>query len=255
MIPLRDLRHGCYAVCLAATALTAEAQVQRFESPLERVTVVELFTSHGCSSCPPADEWLRQLSGAPGLWQRVIPLAFHVDYWDHLGWRDRFADADYSRRQRDYRRNGGVSAVYTPGVLVNGEEWRGWYWGRPLPTPDTTPVGRLQLEVAPDGPANLRFFPGPAWSEGELKAHLAVLGSDLESAIGGGENHGRTLKESFVVLAHRTSTVAVATHAWRLSWPAFEPRQGRHAVVAWLSRGEDPTPLQAVGGWLQDADR
>jgi hypothetical protein len=213
---------------------------------------VELFTSHGCSSCPPADEWLRRLGQDAGLWQRVIPLAFHVDYWDYLGWRDRFAASDFSQRQRDYRRSGGLSAVYTPGVLVNGKEWRGWYWGKALPKGAGTQVGRLQLEVPPEGPARLRFSPGPDGKINELQAHLAILGSDLESTIGAGENRGRTLKESFVVLAHHSSTETVAPYTWELTWPALEPAvPGRHAVVAWLSSADDPTPLQAVGGLLR----
>ena len=103
----------------------------------------------------------------------------------------------------------------------------------------------------PEGPALLRFTPGPAWKADHLRANLAILGVDLESRIGGGENRGRTLEESFVVLAHGISTRTAEPNTWRLDWPAFEPQgQGRHAVVAWLSSGDDPTPLQAVGGWL-----
>jgi hypothetical protein len=137
-------------------------------------------------------------------------------------------------------------------MLVNGEEWRGWYRGNPLPKGAGMQVGSLQLEVPPEGPARLRFSPGPDGKINELQAHLAILGNDLESTIGGGENRGRTLKESFVALAHHSSTETVAPYTWELSWPGFEPaEQGRHAVVAWLSRTDDPTPLQAVGGWLR----
>jgi hypothetical protein len=69
---------------------------------------------------------------ATELWQRLIPLAFHVDYWDYLGWWDRFASAEFSQRQRDYRHSGGLGSVYTPGVVVNGQEWRGWYRGESI---------------------------------------------------------------------------------------------------------------------------
>ncbi|MEJ2452899.1 MAG: DUF1223 domain-containing protein [Candidatus Thiodiazotropha sp.] len=247
-----NLLRNCCALCLAASSMAVQAEVQRFESPVERVTVVELFTSHGCSSCPPADDWLRGLSQAPGLWSRLIPLAFHVDYWDYLGWRDRFASAGFSERQREYRHNGALGAVYTPGVLVNGKEWRGWYWGQALPEASPMRIGRLQLEVAPENPATLRFTPDPEWDSDSLQAHLAILGCDLKSPIGGGENSGRTLTESFVVLAHRAASTPVSSHVWQLAWPAFDPiPQARYAVVAWLSRGDDPSPLQAVGGWLE----
>jgi hypothetical protein len=251
MIPWEGLRMGCYAICLAASALSVQAEGQRFESPVQRVTVVELFTSQGCSSCPPADHWLSGLSDHPGLWRQLIPLAFHVDYWDYLGWQDRFASSASSQRQRQYRHSGGLGSVYTPGVLVNGEEWRGWYWGREIPSGERPRVGRLQLDVASPGPATLRFLPDSAWTTHSLQAHLAILGSGLQSPIGGGENRGRTLRESFVVLAHQTVNQPVAEHTWHLRWPDIEASAtARYAVVAWLSDGEDPTPLQAVGGWL-----
>jgi hypothetical protein len=226
--------------------------MQRFESTAQQMTVVELFTSHGCSSCPPADRWLNRLMEADGLWTEVIPLAFHVDYWDYLGWKDRFAAPEYSQRQRNYRHNGGLSSVYTPGMLVNGQEWRGWYWGRPIPEGSEAEVGKLQLELPAEGSATLRFSAGPDWRGSDMEAHLAILGSDLESHIGGGENRGRTLTESFVVLAHRSTTTTSAPDTWDLAWPRFQQSdEGRYAVVAWLSSGGDPTPLQAVGGWLR----
>jgi hypothetical protein len=257
MIPLKPLRYGCYAFCLAAATASAQQPVERFESPVERVTVVELFTSHGCSSCPPAESWLRKLEQSPGLWQQVIPLAFHVDYWDYLGWKDRFADAAFSQRQRDYRHNGSLGSVYTPGLLVNGQEWRGWYWGRAIPHGKPQQVGRLALEGSAEAGLTLRFTPGPDWQATELRAHFAILGNGVNSHIGTGENRGRELQESFVVLVHTDTTDTLAPHTWRLDWPAVEPPQTkRQALVAWLSGPQGPTPLQAVGGWLtKEADR
>ena len=253
MIALKPLRLGCLALSLVVTNVSAQEKPQTFEGPVERVKVVELFTSHGCSSCPPADAWLSRLEHDPGLWQQVIPIAFHVDYWDYLGWRDRYAETAFSQRQRDYRRNGGLSSVYTPGMLVNGREWRGWYRGRSIPGGQPQQVGRLQLEIPAEGRATLRFTPGPDWQAGDLKAHMAILASGVTSQIGAGENRGRELEESFIVLDHETSETAVAPHTWALDWPGLEGRVGeRHAVVAWLSSGTDPAPLQAVGGWLQN---
>ena len=253
---MRPLRSAWLALCLATFPAWGQPPVVSFQSPLERVTVVELYTSHGCSSCPPADAWLRRLEHDPGLWRQVIPLAFHVDYWDYLGWRDRFADAAFSQRQRDYRRSGGLGSVYTPGLLVNGQEWRGWFWGRSLPEGEPRQVGRLTLELPADGDATLRFTPGPDWRSTGLQAHIALLGNGVKSQIGAGENRGRELEESFVVLAHGKSAVSPDAHAWRLELPAVEPLQdGRRAIVAWVSGEKAPTPLQAVGGWLPEAGR
>jgi hypothetical protein len=78
--------------------------------------VLELFTSQGCSSCPPADRYLATLAKDPDL----APLSFHVDYWNDLGWRDPFSDPEYSARQRDYARALGSHRVYTPQLVVNG---------------------------------------------------------------------------------------------------------------------------------------
>lgn len=82
----------------------------------ERLTVVELFTSQGCSSCPQADTLLRELTARPDL----LPLSQHVDYWDYLGWRDPFARAELTQRQRAYARRLGISYVYTPQFVVHG---------------------------------------------------------------------------------------------------------------------------------------
>ena len=82
----------------------------------KRPTIVELFTSQGCSSCPPADAFLETLKGEPG----VVALSYHVDYWDYLGWRDTLGSAEYSQRQYDYAESRGDRNVYTPQMVING---------------------------------------------------------------------------------------------------------------------------------------
>src|SRR5687768_4877869 len=96
--------------------------------------VVELYTSEGCNSCPPADRWLSALKGRDD----VLALAFHVDYWDRLGWADRFADPAHTARQYDKQRGSGARFVYTPQVLANGADWR--QWPRALPPPQGSTV-------------------------------------------------------------------------------------------------------------------
>jgi hypothetical protein len=88
----------------------------------QQVAMVELFTSQGCSSCPPADQWMSQLITRDGLWTDYVPLAFHVDDWDDIGWKDPFASPEHSERQRQYADEGGLDFVYTPGFLINGQE-------------------------------------------------------------------------------------------------------------------------------------
>lgn len=91
---------------LVCTAFPASAET----------AVLELFTSQGCSSCPPADRLFKDLSARPGL----VALSFNVDYWDYLGWKDTLAQRTYSDRQRTYARLRGDGAVYTPQIVVNG---------------------------------------------------------------------------------------------------------------------------------------
>lgn len=90
-----------------------------------QTAVVELYTSEGCSSCPPADRWLSSLVEAPKSEVDVLALSFHVDYWDYLGWKDRFSSADYTRRQRQLGANNLQRTIYTPEFFVNGKETRG----------------------------------------------------------------------------------------------------------------------------------
>src|SRR5436309_16121405 len=107
-----------------STSFLAHAADRTFESGPEQVRVLELFTSEGCSSCPPAEAWLSKLKAEPGLWKEFVPLAFHVDYWDRLGWRDPFAAKEWTARQYRYSDRWGGDRVYTPGFVLDGKELR-----------------------------------------------------------------------------------------------------------------------------------
>src|SRR6266567_7895599 len=121
-----------------------------FESGEARTMLVELFTSEGCSSCPPADAWINQLKESPDLWKKIVPVVFHVDYWDNLGWRDRFAKPEFTSRQRRYAAAWGGDSVYTPGFVINGKEWRGWFGGNAMPI-TSAKVGVLRVSVGDNG--------------------------------------------------------------------------------------------------------
>jgi hypothetical protein len=242
------------AALLAGLLLVSPANagsVLELESPVEQATVVELYTSHGCSSCPPADRWLRRFLDHPDLWRQVIPLSFHVDYWDRLGWPDRFASPRFSQRQRDYRIAGHLSGVYTPGIVVGGREFRGWFRGSRADLSPGPEVGSLSLTVHDGGRTELRFDPSDGWQPQPLTAHLVLLGFDLSTPVHGGENAGRTLDEDFVVLGYAGSAPS-EDRQWHLNLPtASEPLPTRTAIAAWISAGTDPAPVQAVGGWLR----
>jgi hypothetical protein len=238
------MRLAVWVMSVLFTGLV-QAQTLHLQSGVERAQVVELYTSEGCSSCPPAEKFLNAYRRDPRLWRQVIPLAFHVDYWDYLGWRDRYDSPDYSRRQRDYARHWRMNTVYTPALFVNGAPWRNWRWGH-LPDNGDQAVGRLEVVVDGDRLEG-RFEASRSGVEAE-ELHVAILGMGLVSEIRAGENRGRTAHHEFVVLAHKR--YSGEDGHWQGQLPTPSLKAARYAVVAWVGRRGDPTPLQAVGAYL-----
>ena len=177
------LRHLVLILSLAIP-LPGAAQSADIRGPVARVTLVELFTSEGCSSCPPAEQWLNRAEARSDLWSRVVPVAFHVDYWDYIGWPDRFAAREHSNRQRTYRDIGHIRAVYTPGFVVGGKEWRGWFRDPTLKLPADVDVGSISVEVR-DGRFDARFEPVVDVPE-SIELHVARLGFDFVTEVGAG---------------------------------------------------------------------
>ncbi|MFA5982847.1 MAG: DUF1223 domain-containing protein [Methylococcaceae bacterium] len=175
-------------------------------SPAHSVAVLELYTSEGCSSCPPADRWLSSIAAAGFNPDQVIPLAFHVDYWDYIGWKDRFAKPAYSERQRDQVILGGRDTAFTPQIMLNGKNYRGWLsdatFARDLVLINKRPaIANIQLNLAAN--ANAITIKAavtatvPTQKEAEL--YLAVYENDLNSAVRAGENRGEKLHHDYVV--------------------------------------------------------
>jgi peptide-methionine (R)-S-oxide reductase len=218
--------------------------------------LLELFTSEGCSSCPPADARLSRLATDARLWKDVVPVAFHVDYWDYLGWVDVFAQPAFSERQRDYAAAWTSDRVYTPGFVWNGREWRGWVDGKALPA-STGQAGTLVLDVLA-GASRVRYTPArerpPETKDGSPVAHVVVLGMGLARSVQAGENEGKTLTHDFVVLGYERVPLRSDGNAWTGAgtWQhAKVGRPARYAAAAWVTGGGGE-PLQAVGGWLSD---
>lgn len=206
----------------------------------QQVNLVELYTSQGCSSCPPAEKWLNQYKESDDLWTSVVPVAFHVDYWDYLGWKDAFAQEAHSQRQRKHKVLGNLRSVYTPGLVVNGQEWRGLFSGKHDIPRATNKPGSLHLRFKDD---NLHInFDSVAAKPSQF--HIAWLRMDYVAKVGGGENSGRSLPQEISVLEHIKSdwnaegaTVTIPTQ--------ISPE----AVAVWLS---DDTwqPVQACGSLI-----
>jgi hypothetical protein len=171
--------------------LAATCEVTAGEHP---PAVVELYTSQGCSSCPPADRWLSTLKDRPG----VIALGFHVNYWNHLGWTDPFATPQTTERQRQIRDAINGKYVYTPQVVLNGEDHRGWHGQRADRLPALPTSGAPSLRLVRQG-QQVTAQIGAGKGTASLGGYWAVLQDDQKSAVTRGENAGETLRNDHVV--------------------------------------------------------
>lgn len=176
----------------AALAGTCEATSAKTHTPL-----VELYTSEGCSSCPPADRWLSTLKGR----DNVVALAFHVDYWDYIGWKDRFAEPRNSQRQRDWARQTGAGTIYTPQVLVDGRDARAWRGGDPLASAQTNEPATARIHLRADSGATGTRLNAQVSAPPDRAARLIVARFEHghQSHVEAGENNGRTLQHDYVV--------------------------------------------------------
>ncbi len=223
-------------ICLSSAALAQTCEVRSGPRP---PAVVELYTSEGCSSCPPADRWLSTLKPQDG----VLALSFHVNYWNHLGWRDPFATPDTTARQYRLKEALGGKYVYTPQVVHNGRDHRDWTGQtardlKPLP-PASAPGLRLsrQGNVVTAHLAASAAYP-------KLAGYWAVLQDGLVSKVTRGENAGEQLRHDHVVSLYQPVEpwAGAEAHTTQLTLPA-----GGHPRVAFVVTNPTLTqPLQAL---------
>jgi hypothetical protein len=215
-----------------------------FSSGSNRVALIELFTSEGCSSCPPAERWLGARTTDRGLWQTFVPVEFHVDYWNRLGWPDRFSSREFTDREYRYADSWGSGSVYTPCFVRNGAEWHPA--DSAAPAPDAVAAGVLTVHY--DGAVvTAEFAPATRVSVVKLELHAALLVGGVVSKVAAGENQGTTLRHEFV---------AAILAQGPLSGPVALPRREvsgaqRRALAVWVTKRGDLEPLQATGGWLE----
>ncbi|WOJ98508.1 DUF1223 domain-containing protein [Congregibacter brevis] len=243
---------GLYLTVDSAIA-NAQSQTdtqQSYSSGPAPVPLVELYTSEGCSSCPPADRWISGLKAHKGLWTDFVPVAFHVNYWDSIGWPDRFAKESFGQRQRQYAREGVVRGVYTPGVVAGGTEWHGWRQGRAIPT--TAGLGGELHAVLHNNELRVRYSaPGGSDSIDEYRVHVAWLSMEQVSEVRRGENRGKRLVNDFVVLAKAELPLVSADGKAEVALPkTSEAGAMAKAVALWVSAKGSQAPLQATGGWI-----
>jgi hypothetical protein len=244
------IRTTTFLLCGLAAAVSASAETVIRSGP-QRVALIELYTSEGCSSCPPAEDWLSALRGDPALWRAFVPIAFHVTYWDRLGWRDPFAAKAYSERQYKYADTWRAESVYTPCLVKDGREWHPAGASPDLAGAKEKP-GVLTLTWPKSGRALIDFATEAGTDPEKLEAHVALLHGGIVSPVKAGENAGRTLRHEFVVASLQSTrlTRAADGHAVaELTLPASSETADR-AVAVWITLRDSLVPVQAAGGWL-----
>lgn len=234
-------------------SVLVQAGTIRFNSGDQQVNLIELYTSEGCSSCPPADQWLSQFKRDDRLWKEIIPVAFHVDYWNYIGWPDRFADPRFSARQQHYAHTKNISTVYTPAVVLNGREWRNWYGSpdtsRQMMSIDQPSSGTLQVDLT-DHKFSAHY--STVEQHKSILLNIALLGFDLQTEVKAGENRGRRLTHDFVVLGYDKFAMTQTGDDFILTakLPVMIETAARTGLVVWVEAAASQSPLQATGGWL-----
>jgi hypothetical protein len=229
---------ACAAAMLAAGPATADATQCSARSGATVTPLVELYTSEGCSSCPPADRWLSQLKAQPG----AVALAYHVSYWDYLGWRDRFGSTAFSQRQQQQRAVNGASNSYTPQVVIDGIDRPDWHRrSAPAAVAQARPRALVNIAVRGEGGRLEASIDSLDGAPQRLAGWWAVTEDGHASTVKAGENEGSTLQHDFVVRELRPVA----------AWAA---RPGQPVRLAFdLATPADPQHPRRVGLVITDA--
>lgn len=257
MTAARHLTLLLVAVALTGMSEQSAAPMARAETadaPAVHTVLVELFTSQGCSSCPPADRLLTKLGQERD--GRVVPLSFHVDFWNHLGWSDPFSRADWTQRQVAYAKTFRLSNVYTPEAVVDGrmemvgsDENR---LGAAIKAAAALPSAEISLGLEPtdskvlvtadiDVPEALRGR--------KLDLMVAVFETTLVTNVGRGENSGRVLRNDYVVrsLERAARIVAAAPDRVRKTAALALAREWKRSELGVAAFLQDPKSLEILG--------
>ena len=206
---MKNLVIGIVGVVALAYGHQAFAQPCSGKSPAHTLALVELYTSEGCDSCPPADKWLRTMASPP-LAGSVVPLALHVDYWDYIGWKDPLARPQFSARQRELSAVQGRGFVYTPQIVLAGRDYRQWgkdgaFFDAVKKTNARPARANIEISVLSQGKGRIEARADVQVADAGMRVdavlHIAVFQNGLATAVAAGENRGKTLQHDFVARA------------------------------------------------------
>ena len=234
-----------FGLVMAASALGAPPTPGSCQarSGDRQALLIELYTSEGCNSCPPADRWLSSLKGRPD----VLAAAFHVDYWDRLGWVDRFGSPRHTERQAQQQRSSGAGFSYTPQVLANGRDWRG---APTLPILDKPALVQLEAQRIDAQRVAVQVVARPG-APARLALWWALLEDGHVSAVRAGENQGVTLHHDHVVRRYGVLPAWAASTgqpaALAIDLAAAQEKGGPKArLLVVVTEASTGAPLQAL---------
>jgi len=236
---------------MPAAAIAAECSAH---SGAQSVPLLELYTSEGCSSCPPADKWLSSIAGSGFGANKVVALAFHVDYWDYIGWKDRFAKPMFTARQYEVATYNRAGFVYTPQLVFNGNDYRGGtsnsHFAEQLANINRQPArANLGLSLTDNNEVRISAQTALAKDRDYADVFVAVYENKLKSTVNAGENSGSQLNHDYVVrewygpFAMSSKSEA----AWERILPLKSEWKGRDAgVVTFVQNRKNGEVLQAL---------
>jgi hypothetical protein len=198
--------------------------------------VIELYTSEGCSSCPPADKWLSTLKSTNNVVQ-----AFHVNYWDYIGWTDRFATPAHTVRQRQVSAWQNSGQIYTPQMVRNGRDWRNWGHA---PAPETATLS-ITLKQERDTLFSAQIAPIGTDASQRWAAYWTVTEHGHSSKVLRGENSGEQLKHDFVVRQYQSAGEHTGASKLVLQSIAKDPAYARQINLV-VFNPQTGKPLQAL---------
>ncbi len=221
----------------------AKCDTKELISSENKLKLIELYTSEGCSSCPPAERIVNSFKDNKNLWKTFNPMAFHVDYWDYIGWKDVLAKKEYSERQRKYFNKWNKDTVYTPNFIINGKEHNSFKistegYGKK--------VGVIKA-IKEKNKYHVSFKP-IYLNKKDHYIHWAILRNGITHKVKKGENRGKTLKHNFVVtmLGNMKMSLKKDIYKSTLSIPklGFEDK----SIVLWITEKDFYNPIQSIGG-------
>jgi len=242
---------------MALSIEPAFAQIHHYQSSEQKNQLIELYTSQGCSSCPPAEHLLTNLVDSEQLWQRYFPIALHVNYWNYLGWSDTYSSAQANEYQQQHFKHSNTSNIYTPQFVVDGNEWRGFFRSAPLPTISNKLAGQLSLQLDDSSAMASMQFANISANIPAL-CHFALLSFDPHVEITAGENSGLSLSQDFAMLEILTERSEFKNDHYKCATsltalPRLTQSLGvikKYALFGWMA-SQTHRPIQVTGGWLK----